>query len=149
MSEMPRRQIAPWRWIAALFGLCMGLGATLAIFSSMSRGAQPGSLVMMALVLVILIGVGGWLTSMYWRQLDEAAREAHKWAWFWGGNAVILPLMVGFLLLSERPELDVPLWPGFDEGPAGYVATGGMITLFALVFGYSVAWLFWWFWKSR
>lgn len=146
---MPNQRIAPWRWVAALFGLCLGLGAALAIFVSMLHGAQPGSLIMMGLVLAALIGIGGWLTWMYWSRIDEAAREAHKWAWFWGGNAVILPLMIGFLFLNERPDMGVPLWPGFDEGPAGYVATGGMIALFVLILGYSVAWLFWWLWKSR
>lgn len=146
---MSERRNAPWRWVAALFGLSMGLGATLAIFASMSRGVQPGGWIMMALVIAGLSLIGGWLVSMYWRQIDEAAREAHKWAWFWGGNAVILPLLIAFVFLNARPEIGVPLWPGFQEGPAGYVATGGMITLFTLAFGYSVAWLVWWLWRSR
>ena len=146
---MSGRRIAPWRWLAAFLGLCTGLGAALAIFASMSRGAQPGGWIMMGLIIVGLSAIGAWLVGMYWRQIDEAAREAHKWAWFWGGNAVSLPLLIAFVFLNERPEIGVPLLPGFDAGPAGYVATGGMITMFALLFGYSIAWLFWWLWRSR
>jgi len=143
------KQIAPWRWLVALLGLSLGLGATVGIYAAMSREASVGSLILMGLVVAGLMAVGVWLVAMYWRRLDEAAREAHKWAWFWGGNVALLPLIVGLFFLLERPDLQVPLWPGLHAGPAGYVATGGFIVVFTLLIGYSLAWLYWWLWKSR
>ena len=146
---MAAKQIAPWRWLVALLGLSLGLGATVGIYAAMSREASVGSLILMGLVVAGLMAVGVWLVAMYWRRLDEAAREAHKWAWFWGGNVALLPLIVGLFFLLERPDLQVPLWPGLQAGPAGYVATGGFIVVFTLLIGYSLAWLYWWLWKSR
>ena len=146
---MAAKQIAPWRWLVALLGLSLGLGATVGIYAAMSREASVGSLILMGLVVAGLMAVGVWLVAMYWRRLDEAAREAHKWAWFWGGNVALLPLIVGLFFLLERPDLEVPLWPGLQAGPAGYVATGGFIVVFTLLIGYSLAWLYWWLWKSR
>ena len=103
----------------------------------------------MALVVTGLSALAVWLTVMYWRRIDEAAREAHKWAWFWGGNIALIPVMVGFVLLLQRPDLGAPLWPGFPPEPAYYVATGGVIVVFSLLAGYGLAWLAWWLWKSR
>jgi hypothetical protein len=34
---------------------------------------------MIAVVLVFAVAATIWI----WRALDEAAREAHKWAWYW------------------------------------------------------------------
>ena len=146
---MAAKQIAPWRWLVALLGLSLGLGATVGIYAAMSREASVGGLILMGLVLAGLMAVGVWLVAMYWRRIDEAAREAHKWAWFWGGNVALMPLIVGLFFLLERPDLQVPLWPGLQAGPAGYVATGGFIVVFTLLIGYSLAWLYWWLWKSR
>ena len=142
-------RIAPWRWIVALLGLSLGFGAVLAIFGAMSRDAGPLALVLMALVVTGLSALAVWLTSKYWGRIDEAAREAHKWAWFWGGNIALVPVMVGFVTLLQRPDLGAPLWPGFPPEPAYYVATGGLIVVFLLMIGYILAWIGWWLWKGR
>jgi len=142
-------RIAPWRWLAALFALAVGLGGLLGVASSVSRGASLGALALMALATAGLTALGVWLAVMYWRRLDEAAREAHKWSWFWGGNIALIPLLVGFFVLVERPEFGAPLWPGLEATPGNYVVTGGLAVAFALMAGYGVAWLYWWLWKSR
>ena len=110
-------RIAPWRWIVALLGLSLGFGAVLAIFGAMSRDAGPLALVLMALVVTGLSALAVWLTSKYWGRIDEAAREAHKWAWFWGGNIALVPVMVGFVTLLQRTDLGAPLWPGVRPEP--------------------------------
>ena len=143
------KPIAPWRWIVALFGLSFGFGAMLVVFAAMTRDAGPLALVLMATVVAGFSVLAVWLTAMYWRRIDEAAREAHKWAWFWGGNVALVPVMIGFVMLLQRPDLGAPLWPGFEPTPAHYVATGGIIVILLLIIGYGLAWLFWWLWKSR
>lgn len=146
---MPSSRIAPWRWLVALFVLAFGLGGVIGVAGAMSQGAGLGALVLMAAAIVTLVALGVWMTAMYWRRIDEAAREAHKWAWFWGGNVALLPLILGFFFLLERPDLGAPLWPGLEATPSGYAVTGGLIVVFALLVGYGLAWLYWWLWKSR
>lgn len=141
--------IAPWRWIVALFALSAALGIVLGVFSSMVGGSGPLAIVLMGLVVTALSALMIWLSAKYWGRIDEAAREAHKWAWFWGANIALLPALIGFILLVERPDIEAPLWPGFDATPAHYVATGGLIVIGLLGIGYGLAWLGWWFWKGR
>ena len=146
---MPGSRIAPWRWLVALFILALGLGGVLGIASSMSRGAGFGLLALMGAVVIGLMALGVWLSAMYWRRIDEAAREGHKWAWFWGGNLSMMALLVGYVFLVERPEVTPPLWPGFEATPSGYVVTGGLVVVIALLLGYGLAWSYWWLWKNR
>ena len=142
-------RIAPWRWIIALFGLSFGLGIVLSMFGSMSRDAGPAIVALMAAVVIGLCALALWLMAMYWRRIDEAAREAHKWAWFWGGNIALIPAVLGFVALLERPDLGTPLLPGLEATPAHYVATGGVLVLGLLLVGYGLAWVGWWLWKGR
>ena len=146
---MASKPIAAWRWIVTLLGLAFGLGGLLAIYAPMSMDATPGQLVLMGLVTAVFIAVGSWLCLMYWQRIDEAAREAHKWAWYWGGGAAILPLVIAYHFIDSRPALHIPLWPGFSDTPGGYMASGGMYSLAALTLGYLAGWLAWWLWRSR
>lgn len=146
---MTSPRTAPWKWLVAVALVSLVLGGLLGAASAMSPGL---GLLPMLLVGVLALGLavlGVWLTAMYWRRLDEAAREAHKWAWFWGGNAVLLPVVLGVLLLMGRPDVPAPLWPGLEASDAGYVATGGLLVILSLIVGYGLAWLYWWLWKSR
>ena len=34
----------------------------------------------------LAMAVGLWVCARWWRGLDEAAQEAHKWAWWWGSS---------------------------------------------------------------
>src|SRR5690606_7138164 len=57
-------------------------------------------------------------TADWWRGLDEAAKEAHKWAWWWGGTlgfvvggaAVVIAALAGVNLLPAAvPHTDAAL----------------------------------------
>jgi len=80
-------------------------------------------------------------TLYWWRGLDEAAKEAHKWAWWWGGNlglvgggAVVIAAANGAdLLPAQAPHSD-----------AAMVAVGVVGVLVAQVLGYTIAWCGWW-----
>jgi hypothetical protein len=88
----------------------------------------------------------GWV---WMRSIDEAARTAHKTAWFWGGSAGMALGGVGVILAmlpsAERWTVDL----GGRTDPAYYMAAGafGMICLLCL--GYTIAWAWWWFSHSR
>lgn len=140
---------APWQWLIALVVVSALLGGVLAVASNAAPGLGLGALILAVVLVIALAALGGWLISIYWHQIDEAAREAHKWAWYWGGNVALLPLVIGLTLLFQNPDTQVPLWPGLEANPAGYVATGGLAVMFTLIAGYILAWLYWWLWKSR
>jgi hypothetical protein len=80
---------------------------------------------------------------LYWRRLDEAAKEAQKFAWFVGSiGALVLsaPIMM-FFRLGALP-LPHGVTPGVYFG-LGWV----MLGLFQLL-GFLIAWAGWW-WAKR
>lgn len=91
---------------------------------------------------LLLLAMGGAmiLSVWWWRGIDEAAREAHKWAWWWGGAG---GLAVGAALVLSLQLGGAPIQT--TDMSAGNLIAGGMasILLFQLV-GYSIAWATWW-----
>ncbi|HAC00069.1 MAG TPA: hypothetical protein DCF67_00585 [Brevundimonas sp.] len=91
-------------------------------------------------VFVLAAGLAVFLalhTLYWWRALDEAAREAHKWAWWWGGNlgfivggaAVVIAALAGVNLLPAAvPHTDAAL-----------IALGVAAAFAAQAVGYGVA----------
>lgn len=96
-------------------------------------------------VVVLAAGLAVFLalhTLYWWRALDEAAREAHKWAWWWGGNlglvaggaAVVIAALAGVNLLpAALPHTDAAL-----------IALGVAAAFAAQAVGYGIAWCGWW-----
>lgn len=95
--------------------------------------------------------VAATLFNIKWmRSIDEAAQEAHKSAWFWGGTAGMSVGMV-VLVLSSLPHAEsLRVSSMFSErtDPAAYMATGAFGILFLMLIGYGLAWLWWW-WSRR
>ncbi|WP_374514803.1 hypothetical protein [Brevundimonas sp.] len=90
------------------------------------------------------------ITIGWMRAIDEAAREAHKSAWFWGGCG---GMAVGgvLVILASTPHaaaLQLPSWFGERTDPAAYMATGAAILALLMVAGYTLAWAWWW-WRRR
>ena len=75
-----------------------------------------------------------------WRNLDEAAREAHKWAWYWGGSLAIIP---GFIFASLSSSVE---WAGrlSLRTPGELVQFGALTVLASMLVGYLIAWGVWW-----
>src|SRR5436190_19665627 len=84
-------------------------------------------------------------TCNYWRSIDEAAREAQKWAWFWGGSMGmalgVLAIAIGFV----RPEwFDIAaMLPEHATALSG-IFYGAMAMVAAQFAGFLLAWAYWW-----
>ncbi len=126
-------------------GLCaltvVGVSATAATpFWPEAWGRAPSiGVVVLAAGLAVFLALH---TLYWWRALDEAAREAHKWAWWWGGNlglvaggaAVVIAALAGVNLLpAALPHTDAAL-----------IALGVAAAFAAQAVGYGIAWCGWW-----
>lgn len=81
-----------------------------------------------------------WVCVIYWRNIDEAAREAHKFAWFWGGTGGILAMLpIATLVSTERLVAALG-----ERGPGEWLTLGFASLLIAQLIGYGLVWAGWW-----
>lgn len=88
------------------------------------------------------------LAWIWWSKVDEAVKEAHKWAWFWGGS---IGMTLGIFLATANIFTDGRLVAGVlaAGGFEAYAFEAGLIGVVSLTaYGYMAAWAFWW-WKHR
>lgn len=126
-----------------------GVGAT-GLIAAIAGGAVAfaldvgGPILGVAAIAVAFVGAVA-ICLMWWRGLDEAAREAHKWAWWWGGTAgtaVSALIMLGLLALSGADGALVG--PFAAMSPVAVMQTAVLGVLGFQVVGYGVAWGVWW-----
>lgn len=105
---------------------------------------QPGvaGFAMTAAMLALVMAGTLLICIWWWRHLDEAAREAHKWSWFWGGMGMAVGAVLLLVLSLRRDEILLPRWVG--ETPPDLLLSGMMAILLFQVAGYSLAWAWWW-----
>ena len=138
----PRRPFGLGTFVLMVLGLTV-VGAVAGAAGSM-LGDRPGPLglaltfAFMAVSMAVAFAACIW----WWRGIDEAAREAHKWAWWWGGSGGMA--MGAILLLTLTLRRDGPS-PESLGSSAAELVSGGMIAilLFQLA-GYAIAWAAWW-----
>lgn len=120
--------------VAALIGLIAGIGG--GVF-----GGWPGPVGLALTILVKILAMGGALLVCvwWWRGIDEAAREAHKWAWWWGGCS---GMAVGGVILMTALSRKTPILADFSGGEV--LALGMALMMTCQILGYSLAWLVWW-----
>lgn len=126
-------------------GLCaltvVGVSATAATpFWPEAWGRAPSiGVVVLAAGLAVFLALH---TLYWWRALDEAAREAHKWAWWWGGN---LSLVAGGAAVVIAALAGVNLLPAaLPHTDAALIALGVAAAFAAQAVGYGIAWCGWW-----
>lgn len=137
VSRQARRQAIALRGLLGAFLVGAVCGAGYYVVRDMGLTIPPA---MIGAILVVLIVLGSVTSLAYWRNIDEAAREAHKFAWMWGGStAMALVLPIPFLIGDARL---VSLMG--QHAPAEWVAIGvvGLITV--QLVGYGLAWAGWW-----
>jgi hypothetical protein len=137
MSSHPKKVHGPKAYfavmvVALLVGLLGGVGGGLLQFAP-----EPTATWLTAGLLSLGMMVTLAAILWYWRGIDEAAREAHKWAWWWGGTGGMTVGAIVLLTMQLR-ELDLPAF-----GPSAF-ASGMMAILLLQVTGYALAWAFWW-----
>ena len=125
-------------WVFAAVLAFGGFGLGLAMRGLGGLDGALGAALMLAAVLVL----GLVSTVSYWRRLDEAAREAHKFAWYWGGSTGVAIALVIAVVLSQTDLLAV--------GFAGSTTTGELVSLGMMAaMGlqaacYLAVWAGWW-----
>ena len=81
-----------------------------------------------------------WATTPWWRRIDEAAREAHKSAFFWGGA-----FGMGLALFLGALEIGVDQARG---GPIPEWFLGAVFVVILQTLGYGLFWVVWWLRRS-
>ena len=134
--------------LKTLYGFYIALSTLLAlglIVAALYRWLSPTTaaawfMIYFSVTLVISIP----FMLLWWRQIDEAAREAHKSAWFWGGSLAVIPaigLAAGDLFSSGNVSSAILSY--FHLAKAEFAA-GVFITVAVMSYGYLGAWVFWW-----
>lgn len=120
------------------------LGATMLLTITLTAGLRMSG-VHLPFAVRLAIGVpvmaaGIWATCAYWRTVDEAAREAQKWAWFWGGS---FGLVVGFVMVSLLAFAPWELLPP-GRSPRTLLFYGAGVMMLSQTIGFLAAWAYWW-----
>ena len=146
-SDGPRRKLgsAGRFWILLALSLVLGV-----LFSGLHTwldhvDAMPGP-ILSAVILFVLFGVLIAATVWWWVRADEAVREAHKWAWYWGGS-IGMCVGMGALLLAYAYGGEAPAPAGVGYG--AMLFAGAALVLAPMLIGYGVAWFAWWISKGR
>lgn len=120
---------------AGISGGVLGLGSGL--LSGLSINL-PEPLVFGASVVAVVALF--WVSVIYWRNIDEAARAAHTFAWFWGGaGGILVMLPVCVLVNAERLVAVLGQRDPFEWATLGFVSL-----LTAQLVGYGLVWAGWW-----
>lgn len=120
---------------AGILGGVVGAGSTM--LDEMGVTVPEPLLFGASLVAVVALF---WVSVVYWRNIDEAARAAHTFAWFWGGAGAILAILpICVLVSSER--LVAVLGP---RDPLEWATLGFVSLLTVQLVGYGLVWAGWW-----
>jgi len=137
VTKSTYRPARPILGLVLLFGVMFALiGAQRMLGLALPAGGR------LALAAVILIATS-WLVRLYWRAIDEAAKDAQKTAWFWGASLAAIPGVVLLEVLSARrfglSEHLQSLAPHMSQ-----LVMGGLIIILAQLAGFLLAWAIWW-----
>lgn len=127
-------------WLYALVLFALGLGVGLAE-DSLGLDSNPAAAMAVTTGLFV-VGIGG--AVLYWRRLDEAAREAHKFAWYWGGSAGLMVALAAFVGLRAAGLDPLELGVVGGDDPYDYFTLGVLGVTLSQIAGYTVAWAGWW-----
>ena len=137
MAAQPRLNPASWYAIAMAVGVALLLGA--------EKAPQPFA----AILAVAAMGSALGFATIAWRGSDEAVREAHKVAWWHGGNVGLVAAITVCLLMPATPAIPAlvsrvaALLPHLPAAPVGF-ALGVMFLGATQALLYTGVWVGWW-----
>lgn len=144
---MPRKSDRPQTLPTAALGIVLTALSVAILCGALALGGDRGepswlgrgaAVFILAASVATLAGVG-----VYWSRIDEAAREAHKASWFWGGSAGLglIGAVAGAFLGADAANGGSALAPA---GQQGWFASGVLAAFAAQALGYGVFWVAWW-----
>ena len=139
MTHNPRM-----KWIA--LGIAFVVGLLMGAFihrAGDSEVSQQQMFIFIVVAFAVIIGA----SVVWWRSLDELAREAHKSAWFWGGSVGLglaaIPMVI-ITQMAARGAIELDQFSGTAGFLLGFSGGAGVPILTTLA-GYFIAWgIFWW-----
>ena len=138
ISERPLRRFGSVLGVSMLGGMLSG--TVIGIAGAFGGETGPGFAMIVALAVAVGMGLGLWACWRWWQTLDEAAREAHKSAWFWGST---YGLSAGGVLLFSLLYSD-GLETFADADPKDVFVAGIASVAVVQTLGYGIAWAVWW-----
>ena len=144
------RKILIWSGVGCVvaFGAAFALGYYDGYREAHAPGSTDGGISGWLFLAFAAVGmtVGVWVSAIWMRSIDEAAQEAHKWAWYWGGSiGMAVAGVIGMMAVLPQSAL-VTLPSVFPDraDPAAYMATGAVGMGLLMMAGYTIAWAVWW-----
>jgi hypothetical protein len=95
-------------------------------------------------VLAVAVVAALWLGGVYWSRIDEAAKEAQKTAYFWGGSfgGAIGALLVFWLCVPSGSAAYHWLTGALPHMPLMVLGVG--VVLIVQTVGFLLGWAIWW-----
>ena len=122
-------------------------GAAVGYFAAEGSVDPDRGMVWVMGAFLTLLMVGSMAAGVAWmRSIDEAAQEAHKWAWYWGGSGgmAVGGVLICLATLPQAASIQIPSWLDGRTDPAAYATTGAFGMMLLMLIGYIVAWAWWW-----
>jgi hypothetical protein len=139
-----RPKLGPMATFLALLLTCLVLGGAAGAASVLLRpdGGIMNAIVP-ALILALVFVAVFFISLKWWRTLDEAAQEAHKWAWWWGGS---WGMAAGFIVIGGFYLLDRDAVVGslLGDSSTAIFYHGALAIVLAQTLGYALCWSLWW-----
>lgn len=145
-STTRRRPLGFGQVLLACIGLGLACGAIVAVASALNGGDQPALLGLGVLAVGVVAMV---LSVRWWRDADEAVREAHKFSWYWGGSGALVLIGAAAVFLWGVAQGDPAGRYGLTAREAGLVLVGIAGSVGLLLAGYGLCWAGWWLKHSR
>ena len=126
----------------AVGAVCAVAGGVAGGLSAMVGGDGAVQIAIRGLAMAAAMAVGMLACRRWWNSIDEAAREAHKWAWWWGSTYGLAIAGVGLLTLMTTRGGEALILA--DRSPADVLITGAGAVVLVQTVGYGIAWAVWW-----
>ncbi|HEY1225399.1 MAG TPA: hypothetical protein VGE54_09245 [Brevundimonas sp.] len=125
----------------AVGAVCALAGGVAGGVSALAGTTGAVQVIVKAGTMAIAMAVAMLACRWWWNSIDEAAREAHKWAWWWGSTYGLAIAGTGLLTLLTT-DRNATLFAG--KGADEILLMGVGAVLIVQCAGYAVAWAIWW-----